>query len=472
MGVLSLSSLPLTELVGLLSSRQVSATEVMESSLEVIARRNPELNALVTLTAERALERARDMDRAGGPVGPLGGVPSADKDLVHRAGVPTGFGSRLQKHFAVPTVSDPMALWLDDSGAISVGKTAVCEWGLTSSSESLAHGATVTPYHRGHSAGGSSGGAAAAVASGMLAFAPGSDGGGSLRIPAWHCGVVALKPSRGRVPAGPGVDGVAGLTVPGIIARSVADVALATDALCRGEWNWSTGAPPWRSTLCEQLDRDLSGLRIGFTTTHPWPDQVGVALHPSAEGALHRALALLQPEGADVAAWEWSPAPGYFEAFLTLWSSSTVTLPLRDEWLDELEPLTRSLVERGRRLSAAELVSAVAWLRRFEHDTISSLREFDVVATPGLALPPPPVGFYDAEDATENFLQQVRVTPYTSFVNVSGLPALALPMGVDDNGLPLGVQLIAGPGREDVLVAVARRLEQVRGAMPLPANFG
>ena len=215
-------------------SGELSALEVVEYFLDRIDTHNPSLHALVTVTAERARERATQMDQGALEPGLLWGLPFADKDLTDRAGVPTGAGSRVTQGAPVPTESAPMAKAMDAAGGISVGKSAVCEFGLASYTESLVLPPTANPYSLEHGSGGSSGGAAAAVAGRLLPFAPGSDGGGSVRIPAWACGLVGLKPSRGLIPGGTGFDYLAGLVVPGPLATSVADAALLLEALLGG----------------------------------------------------------------------------------------------------------------------------------------------------------------------------------------------------------------------------------------------
>jgi len=181
-------------------------SDLMSETLQAIASLNPQLNALTAVWGDDAMDKASRADANPSALGPLSGIPSADKDLVHRAGYPTGFGSAASAGWPVPTESDPMAAWLDRSGGISVGKSATSEFGLAGYTETAACGPTRNPYDPSLGVGGSSGGAAAAVASGILPFAPGSDGGGSIRIPALACGVVGLKPSRGRVPSQSGLE--------------------------------------------------------------------------------------------------------------------------------------------------------------------------------------------------------------------------------------------------------------------------
>lgn len=441
----------------------------MAQTLQAIDSVNPVLAPFTTLWAREAMERAEAADADPSTLGPLCGIPSADKDLVHRAGKPTGFGSFAASSWPVPTASDPMASWLDSTGAISVGKTATSEFGLTGYTETVAYGPTRNPHDLSLGVGGSSGGAAAAVASGLFAFAPGSDGGGSIRIPALACGVAGLKPSRGRVPAQSGLETASGLVVPGILARTVADVSLVSDLLFMGKYHWSVEAPPLRVSLRDASTRDPRPLRIGVTTTTPWADAVACPLDPEAETALEAAIRALREAGHSVEQWEWEPLPGYFEAFSTLWQVSTAGLKLTESDLERVEPLTAWLAEQGRLVSAESLVGWMAWLRGFERDTISQMAGFDAIVTPGLATLPPAIGWYDSHNPEKNFIQQIQVTPYTSFVNVCGLPALALPTHYTSGGVPMGVQIVGPPGREDTVVALGAQVEKGADAIRWPA---
>ena len=459
------------ELVSRRQSGELSATELVEHFLTRIDTHNPTLNALVTVTPERALEEARAMDSGSRDPGILWGLPFADKDLTNRAGVKTGAGSRVMNQAPIPTESDPMAKALDIAGGISVGKSAVCEFGLSSYTESLVFPPTANPYSLTHGSGGSSGGAASAVAGRLLPVSPGSDGGGSVRIPAWACGLVGLKPSRGLIPGATGFDYLAGLVVPGPLATSVGDAALLLDALRgSGITHRATvpGNPP--EPFRDALRTGVRPLRIGVTTRHPWEDFADTPLDDSAAEAHSRVRALLADLGHTVVDLEWTPKPGYSAAFVTIWKSSAVGLDLSAPQRELLEPLTRYLVEEGERVSAKELAAALRELSAFEEHTIRSFSEVDVVLTPGLATPPPTIGFYDSEDPERNFLQQVQVTPYSSFVNVSGLPALALPVMLNPQGLPVGIQLIGRPGGDATLLQLGAQVEDslefTSGAMP------
>ncbi len=439
---------------------EVSPRELTDHYLERIARLDAGLGAFATVTAAQAQARAAAVDELSHAL-PLWGLPFADKDLVARVGVPTRYGSRA---FAdnVPTESDELALALDAAGGVSLGKTAAPEFGFPSYTEPIAGPIARNPYDLTRGAGGSSGGAAVAVAAGLLPFAPGSDGGGSVRIPAAATGLVGLKPSRGRVPAMSGFPSLAGLVVAGPLARTVADAALLLDALAgHGPAQWATVAPRWDEVpFLGAAARGEGRFSIGVTRDSPWATAFDLELDPAAEEALQIAIRELDATGHGIEELAFDPEPGYAPAFRTVWQAGAAGIPVESDRLGLLEPLTRWLVESGRALGARELGAALAWLTGFERRFIARASRVDAVLTPAMALTPRPLGWYDAEDGERNFAQQVRYTPYTSMVNVSGLPAIVLPVHVTTDGLPMGVQLIGRPGREDVLLAVGAQLER------------
>ena len=439
---------------------EVTPLELTEHYLARIARLNPELGAFAEVTAVAARARAVAVETLPHAL-PLWGLPFGDKDLVARAGVPTRYGSRARADF-VPEDSDELALVLDAAGGVSLGKTSAPEFGFPSYTEPVAGPVARNPYDTGLGAGGSSGGAAVAVAAGLLPFAPGSDGGGSVRIPAAATGLVGLKPSRGRVPAMSGFGGLAGLVTAGPLARTVADAALLLDALVGDRTPvWATVPPTWEGgPLLGAAVRGEGRFSLGVTRDTPWSAEFDIPLDPEAEAALQVALRELDALGHGIEELPFDPEPGYGPAFRTVWQAGAAALPLDDADLALVEPLTRWLVERGRRLSARELAEALAFLAGFERRFLARAARVDVVVTPAMALTPRPLGWYDAEDGERNFAQQVLYTPYTSMVNVSGLPAISLPVHVTAEGLPMAVQLIGRPGREDVLLAIGAQLER------------
>jgi amidase len=439
---------------------EITPLELAEHYLARIERRNGELGAFVEVTPDRARERAEAVASLPRAL-PLWGLPLGDKDLWARAGVPTRYGSRLMRD-NVPEASDELVRVLDDAGAVSLGKTNTPEFGLPSYTEPLANAPARVPYDTVLGAGGSSGGAAVAVAAGLLPVAPGSDGGGSIRIPAASNGLVGLKPSRGRVPAGAGFDSLGGFVVPGPLARTVADAALLLDAMVDGgRYEWATTAPRWDGgAYLNAAVRGEGRFQLGVTTDSPWALAYDLVLDDEPRAALEVARRELLSIGHGVEDVALAPERGYADAFRTIWQGGASAIPVPDAALDGLEPLTAWLIRRGRTVTGAEVADALRWLAQFERRIIARLAPYDAILTPALAMTPRPVGWYDAADPEENFAQQVRFTPYTSFVNASGLPAIVLPVSATEGGIPLGVQLIGRPGGEDVLLAIGAQLER------------
>lgn len=462
---MELHELGLIGLAEALREGEVTPLEAVDHVLGRIADHDARLGAFVEVTADRARDAARALGAPPADAPPLWGVPLAEKDLTARAGVPTRYGSRAFADF-VPEVSDPVAVALDRLGAVSVGKTNTPEFGLTGYTESLVAPPARNPWDTTTGAGGSSGGAAVAVAAGLLPAAPASDGGGSIRIPASTVGVVGLKPSRGRVAIGSGLDSPGGLAVTGPIARSVADAAYLLDALDGvAPYPYATRAPG-EGPFLEAARRDPGRLRIGVTTATPWDGWTDTALSPASRAALERAIRLVG--GHDVTELDWRPR-GYPELFTTIWRASAARIPVADRDLDALTgPLTAWLVREGRALGAERVMGAYQAATVFERETITAFAPFDVVLTPALALDPQPIGWFgETGDPERDFARQCQYAPHTSFVNVAGLPAISVPITTE--GRPVSVQLIGRPGGEATILALAAQLESARGPLPWPA---
>ena len=440
---------------------EITPVELTRHYLDRIERLDAGLGAFVTVTAEAAIARAGSLAESVPKSAPLWGLPLGDKDLVNRAGVRTGYGSRLMDGF-VPDRSDALVEVLDAAGTVSLGKTNAPEFGLPSYTESLVAPPARTPWSTALGAGGSSGGAAVAVAAGLLPFAPGSDGGGSVRIPAAACGLVGLKPSRGLVPSGTGLGSLGGLVVPGPLARTVADAAMLLDALVEGgDYPFTVRAPRWDGgALLNAAVRGEGRFQLGVMTTSPWDDAYDIEIAPEASAALTLTLFELDAIGHGIEEFALEPDDSYAPNFRTIWQAGAAGIPAEGEQLDLLEPLTKWLVLRGRQVTARELASSLGALAEFERSVIRQFRRFDAVVTPALAMTPRPIGWYDAEDAERNFAQQVQYTPFTSFANASGLPAITLPVAQTADGLPMGVQLVGRPGGEHVLLAIGAQLER------------
>jgi amidase len=287
-----------------------------------------------------------------------------------------------------------------------------------------------------------------------------------VRIPAAACGLVGLKPSRGLVPAGSGLESLGGLVVAGPLARTTADAALLLDGMIaqrngRIDHHYTLRAPydddgPFLGTAVRGEGR----FQLGVMTTSAWDDAYDIAVSPEARAALDAAVEAFTALGHGMDETALTPDPTYAPAFRTLWQAGAASIPVEGEQLDLLEPLTSWLVRRGRELTARELAEALRALTAYERSFIAQLSGFDAVLTPALALTPRPVGWYDQEDGEHNFAQQVQYTPFTSMVNVTGLPAIVLPIAQTEDGLPMGVQLIGRPGGERTLLSLAAQLER------------
>ena len=460
----------------MLASGELRSLELVEHYLGRIDARNDELRAFITVTADAARERAAQLDAARDSgnsaaadihAAPLWGMPFGDKDLTDRAGVPTTYGSRAMVGY-VPTETAVTPTAMDAAGGVSLGKTNTPEFGFPCYTENLLEGGVArNPWDLSRGPGGSSGGAAVATAAGLLPFAPDSDGGGSIRIPAAACGLVGLKPSRGRVPGGSGVDALAGLSVEGPIGRSIEDVALLLDGMIprredgRPRDQFSLTAPGGPQSYLESLHEPKRRLRIGWNTWSPWATDYEIVLEDGAAAALEETVRLTERLGHTVERVEPRPFPEYVRAFRAIWQGGASAMPLDDATLERVEPLTRWIIEEGRKLPAQAVVGALRTLSQFERQIIADYDGFDVVLTPTLAMSPRPIGWYDNEDGNLNFIQQCQYTPYTSYLNVSGLPAITLPVAADP--LPRGVQAIGRPGTEATLLRFGRELEREIG---------
>jgi amidase len=445
--------------------RRISPVELVEHYLARIDARNSELGAFVTVTAEDALTRAKEAEDLAGradpaTLPPLHGVPTAIKDLNLTAGTRTTLGSTLFKDF-VPPVDDNVVTLLRRAGTISLGKTNTPEFGLPCYTENAVAPPARTPWDPSRSAGGSSGGAAAAVASGMVPFAQGSDGGGSVRIPASVCGLFGIKVSRGRVSNGPVGGDVTGLAWNGPLARSVRDAAALLDAMAvpmPGDPHW---APPLANgaTFLSYAGRDPGRLKIGRYAT---PIIEGTPVHPDCLAAYEAATKALTDLGHEVEEVDAPFPPEALGAFATVWGVSAASAPVDPAREDELLPLTRWLRGLGSETTGAQFVGAMAQLQMTTRQWVLRTAQYDAVLSPTLASPPVPVGWFtETGDPAEDFARQTRFTPFTATYNVTGQPAVSLPMYWTEGEptLPIGVMLAGRPADEATLVSLSAQLE-------------
>jgi amidase len=444
---------------------EVSPTELVEHALGRIGALDAGLGAFLTVTPERALAaaaRAESQLRQGGDLPPLLGVPTAIKDLNNTAGVRTTFGSRTMADF-VPTVDDAVVTKLAAAGTISVGKTNTPEFGFPCYTDNDLVGPARCPWDPTRSAGGSSGGAAVAVAAGFVPFAQGSDGGGSIRIPAGINGLFGIKPSRGRISTAPFGGDMTGLGTSGPLARTVRDGAAMLDAMAGPVLGDPAWAPPLPAgeTFLGCADRAPGRLRIGRFLESPMPD---IELEPDVVAAFDDACGLLAGLEHDVVdVPSGLLGPDVLAAFERVWALSGTTLPVPPERVGELRPLTRELRGRGLAMSAQVAMESMLALRLFSRRFLQATAEFDVLVAPVCTMTPRPLGWFDADgDGAEDFERQKRYAAFTALFNVTGQPAVSVPLYWTASGLPVGTMLVGRPADEATLLALSAQLEAER----------
>ncbi len=449
----------------LVRRRDVSPLELTEHYLERVARLD-DVGAFATVTGDRAREHARRLadDQDAGAADPLYGVPTAIKDLNLTAGVPTRFGSPAFADF-VPDVSDAVTLALEAAGMPSLGKTSTPEFGSPCYTEPEGAPPAVTPWDRTRMAGGSSGGAAAAVAAGLVPVAQGSDGGGSIRIPASCCGLVGLKPSRGRISGFPAYGDPVGLATAGSIARTVRDAAALLDVMAGHRVGDPSWAPPPSGDFVAACERDPGRLRVARFIEPVITDSSTEGedlVHREVVTAYDDASRLLESLGHDVVDVPVPLPPEAVPVFETCWAVLTALSVVPPDKERLLRPLTRWLSQRGRVVSGPEFGLAIGAMRRFAAAAITALAPYDAVLTPTVATPPLPVGaLRDDADPARDFANQKAFTPWTSAWNVTGMPAISLPLHWtdDDQPLPVGVMLAGRPAEEELLLSLAAQVE-------------
>jgi amidase len=447
----------LHDLTGLEQGDAVHRGEVSPRELAAhYLDRSDEVGAFVTRTPELALERADALLPVPPDSGPLYGVPTAIKDLNLTAGVRTTFGSAAYADF-VPDTSDGVTLSIEKAGMVSLGKTNTPEFGSPCYTEPDVAPPAVTPWDPTRMAGGSSGGAAAAVSAGLVAVAQGSDGGGSIRIPASCCGLVGLKPTRGRVSGWPMYGEVTGLATAGSLGRTVRDAAALLDVLAgrrAGDPSW---APAPSSSFRAACDREPGRLRVARFRE---PVIADADVDPECVRAWEDTSALLVSLGHDVEDIEVPMPREAVATFETCWSVLTAFSPAPPGRESQLRPLTRWLSAKGDAVTGPEFGLALGAMRRYAADCLTTLAAYDAVLTPTLAVPPLPVGaLRDDDDPAADFEAQKAFTPWTSAWNVTGMPAVSLPVHWTPSGLPVGVMLAARPAEEELLLSLAAQVE-------------
>ncbi|HEY0125541.1 MAG TPA: amidase [Blastococcus sp.] len=451
---------PATELSALLRSRAISARELLDAHLDRIDRLNPAVNAVVTLDADGARTAADAADAAlaaGDPVGPLHGLPVAHKDTHATGGMRTTWGSPLHAG-TVPLRDELVVARLAAAGAIRVGKTNVPEFAAGSHTVNPLFGATHNPYRHGLSAGGSSGGAAAALAAGFVPLAEGSDMGGSLRNPAAFCNVVGLRPTPGRVPTWPAPMAWSQLSVQGPMGRTVGDVALQLSALAGPDARVPIALDEPGAGFAAPLPERLDGLRIAWA-----PDLGGqVTVDPAISGVLAPSVAVFESLGAVVE--EACPdLAGADEVFGTLraWLFDAAFSELARRHPDEVKESIRWNAELGAKLTGPDLARAEQVHTRLHERMVAFFGRYDVLLAPTTQVLPFPVEIeYPTEIAgvhQDNYLEWMRSC---TVISATGCPALSVPGGFTDDGLPVGLQIIGAPRADRRVLEVGHAFEQ------------
>ncbi len=458
---------PATELASMVRSGEITARELVEVSLSRIDELNPTYNVFIDVFHDDAIAAA-DGIRAGDER-PLAGVPIAIKNNRPVAGKRFTFASSFFGDFIAP-IDAILVERLRDAGAIIVGSTNLPEFGIVSTTESRRFGAARNPWDSSRTPGGSSGGAAAAVAAGMVPIAHANDGGGSTRIPAACCGLVGLKTQRGRITLGPLV-GESFLSVDGVVSRTSQDTAVALDVMAGPSAGDVTWAAPPAEPFTVQAGSEPARLRIAMTTFAPIDT---AAVDGSQIRGVEEAAALLTDLGHEVV--EADPPwriPGLLEQFETLWAPMVSTqtafgamIAGREPTLEDVEPLSLALYKAAKGIDALAYSQVLMQLQAVARALVMWTPQYDAVLCPTLAEPPVKLGTIDTCDESDpmsGFVRAGDFTPFTPVANLTGSPAISVPLLHDDDlGLPIGVQLIGQPEGEGALLALSAQLEAAR----------
>ena len=447
----------------LVRSGEASPRELTEAAIARIEAVNPKLDAVIRTRFDAALAEAEGRL----PDGPFRGVPILLKDLgCMVAGEPTAFGLGPLREVPWP-VTSYLAEQFRAAGFVSLGRTNVPELGTTVTTEPWSFPPARNPWDPGHSTGGSSGGSAAAVAAGLVPVAHGNDGGGSIRIPASECGLVGLKPTRGRVSQGPLIgEQWAGGYIEGAITRTVRDAAAVLDVISNRMPGEPYYAPPLPRPLAREVGADPGRLRIGVLDRPGLPESLD---DPECRAAVAGAARLLESLGHHVE--QSAPAAMFEQEFArhfitTIAADAEATFQAFEMVLgrpigeDEIEPRNAAYRQAGKELSAVAYLGSRAWFGMWARRMAEWWQDHDLLLTPTLGAPPPELGWFTAAGPKEEGPRIASFIPYTPQFNMTGQPAISLPLHWTPGGLPVGVQLAAAYGREDILIRVASQLEQ------------
>jgi amidase len=452
----------------LVRRKEASARELVDAAIARIERINPKINAVIIPLFEKARALADSPDL---PAGPFRGVPFLLKDLVSTSvGDPNHNGMQFLKKLGFVGPIDSFIIErFRAAGLVTVGRTNTPELGLAGTTEPLAYGPSRNPWNPAHSTGGSSGGSAAAVAARLVPAASASDGGGSIRIPASECGIVGLKPTRGRISLGP-IAGEFwhGLATEGVVSRSVRDSAALLDVVSGAMPGDPYFAPPPQRPFAAEIGRHPGRLRIGLMTREPTNRR---PLHAECVKAVESAGRLLESLGHHVelshpAAYDEAEMLSHFMTVVDAHSAQAMDvigeLIGREVRSEDVEAYTWQFVEQGRKVAARQYITAAEWLQVWSRRMASWWADgHDLLVTPTISEPPPLLGDLGGPsgDPRKKWLRNLEVIPFTPAFNVTGQPGISLPLHWTPEGLPVGVHLVSAYAREDLLVRVAAQLE-------------
>lgn len=472
---MELSDLDATAAAELVRTGKVSARELVEGSISRIERHNPELGAVIVPLFEQARRSLEHL-----PDGPFRGVPIVIKDLIatiadepYAGGVPA-----LKRAGYRPPHDSYLISSLRRAGFVIVGKSNTSELGIVPSCDPPCWPPARNPYDPSRTTGGSSGGSAGAVAAGLVPIGHANDGGGSIRIPASCCGLFGLKPSRGRISLGPDFGDInGGLVNELVVSRSVRDAAAVLDLLegLRPGDPYTAPPPlrPYAQEVTAQAIDGLGRLRIGFATDHMGPAGVMQSSHPDCVAAVEDCAKLLASLGHHVEPAEPDTLrdPEWVPRFIAIWTTAVSTnldeiaaglgRPIEP---DDVETLTYGLYYLGKMITASGYASAWRWIQRAARRVAQFWERYDLWLTPTVTTPPPPIGTFTSppDDPLAGIMAASEFAPFTAPFNATGQPAASLPLSKNAAGLPIGVQLVAAYGREDVILRVAAQLERAR----------
>lgn len=456
--------MPAVELAARVYAKEVSPVEIVDAFLACIDAVNPKLNAYVTILHDKARHRAKELEtdaQRGEFTGPLHGVPVSIKDLTFTKGVRTTSGSRVFKD-RVPDEDAPVVERLLGAGAINLGKTNTPEFGWLAITDNTLFGRTNNPWNAAYTPSGSSGGAAAAVAAGLCPIAHGSDGGGSIRHPAAYCGVFGMKPTFGMIPRHTGVDGWPTLSHHGPLTWTVGDAALALDVMCGYDSRDRDSAPLPPQEFLKNLDRDLTGLRVAWSTDLGFAevDSEVRDIFEEAAPVFEQLGCILKGGAPDI-----QDSREIFKGVMFAEGAANYNKHIREDGSSDMDPALVQFTIKRRDILARDYLGALEQRTKLYRRVHTFFEEVDLFVTPTMAIPP----FKHPSDLSEYPHEvngkEVGSTgwhPFTYPFNLTGQPAASIPCGFTRDGLPVGLQIV-GRRFEDLLVMqAARRFEEAR----------